>query len=73
MFDKYKPQGATFTLKSKVHKLSGGQQRMVSIIAALCLRKDANVLFLIISHCKIFPFINKIACFGMPDESGFYR
>lgn len=93
LFENYKPQGASFTLKSKIHKLSGGQQRMVSIIAALCLRKDANVfiideplnnldissivhisnllnririenpnaLFLIISHCKIFPFINKIA------------
>lgn len=68
---------------------------MVSIIAALCLRKESNVfiideplnnldissivhisnllnririenpnaLFLIISHCNIFPFINKIARF----------
>ena len=123
VFEKYKPQGATFTMKSKIHKLSGGQQRMVSIIAALCLRKESNVfiideplnnldissivhisnllnririenpnaLFLIISHCKIFPFINKIArfengrvfvsdekpvchaCFGMPDENGYYK
>ena len=123
VFEKYKPQGATFTMKSKIHKLSGGQQRMVSIIAALCLRKESNVfiideplnnldissivhisnllnrikienpnaLFLIISHCKIFPFINKIArfengrvfvsdekpvchaCFGVPDENGYYK
>lgn len=92
IFEKYKPEGASFDLKSKIHKLSGGQQRMVSIIAALCLRNNANVfivdeplnnldissivhisnllnririenpkaLFLIISHCKIFPFINKV-------------
>lgn len=123
VFENYKPQGATFNMKSKIHKLSGGQQRMVSIIAALCLRKESNVfiideplnnlditsivhisnllnrirtenpnaLFLIISHCKIFPFINKIArfengkvfvsdekpvchaCFGMPDENGYYK
>ena len=110
-------------MKSKIHKLSGGQQRMVTIIVLLCLRKEANIfiideplnnldissivhisnllnkiridnvdaLFLIISHCEIFPFINKVAhfengkvnitgekaichaCFGMPDENGFYH
>ena len=76
-----------------LNKLSGGQQRLVSIIASLCLRKDSKVfiideplnnldigaivhisnilnslrldnpnsLMIIVSHCKIFPFINKVA------------
>ena len=92
VFEKYRPEGANFSLKSKISKLSGGQQRMVSIIASLCMRKDAEVfildeplnnldigsvvhisnllnrirfenpqaLFLIVSHCKIFPFITRV-------------
>jgi len=93
VFYKYIPSEAKFSLKSKVNKLSGGQQRMVSIIASLCLRNDASLfiideplnnldintivhisnilntirlenpqaLMLIVSHCKIFPFISKVA------------
>lgn len=93
VFNKYIPSEAKFSLKSKVNKLSGGQQRMVSIIASLCLRNDASffiideplnnldintivhisnilntirlenpqALMLIVSHCKIFPFISKVA------------
>lgn len=121
-FKKYCPNGVSISLKSKINKLSGGQQRLVSIIASLCMRIDSDVfiideplnnldistivhisnllnkirierpeaLMIIISHCKIFPFINKVvridnqrisesneeivcnACFGKPDELGFY-
>ncbi len=78
--------------KQKVSKLSGGQQRMLSIFASLWFRKGApifiideplnnldmkNVIhvsnmlnrivrenkkaaFIIVSHCKIFPFINRV-------------
>jgi len=93
VFNKYIPAEANFTLKSKVNKLSGGQQRMMSIIASLCLRNDSSffiideplnnldintivhisnilntirlenprALMIIVSHCKIFPFISKVA------------
>lgn len=121
-FKKYVPSDSSLTLKKKVNKLSGGQQRLLSIIASICIRKDANVflideplnnldienvisisnalnrivkekpdaVFLLISHCKIFPFITKTvtmdngklyiadkkspcyACFGKPDELGYY-
>lgn len=81
-----------FDLKRKVNKLSGGQQRMLSIIASICLRKDASVflldeplnnldinnvvkisnilnkivqnkkdaVFIMVTHCKIFPFITDV-------------
>ena len=93
VFNAYVPSTASFTLKSKVNKLSGGQQRIVSILASLCIRKDAGIflideplnnldinsivlisnmlnkiqigrpeiLMIIISHCKIFPFVNTTA------------
>lgn len=85
----------TFNLKTKVDKLSGGQQRMLSIIATICLRSSSRVflideplnnldidsvakisnllnelvkdkndsVFIIVSHCKIFPFITKTVRF----------
>ena len=91
IFDKFKPENSKFTLKTKVSKLSGGQQRLLSIIASICIRsnsklfiideplnnldvntvvKVSNILnkiikenndamFIIVSHCKIFPFITK--------------
>ena len=52
---------------------------------------NPEALFIIVSHCKIFPFIKKIAtinngkveisenriicnaCFGVPNEKGFYE
>lgn len=111
-----------FDLKRKVNKLSGGQQRMLSIISSICIRKDADVfildeplnnldinnvvrisnilnkivhekkdsVFIMITHCKIFPFVTNVlrienntlvhegniaecyACFGKPDENGYY-
>lgn len=92
-FNTYLPSNAGFTLKSKISKLSGGQQRIVSIIASICLRRDSDVFFIdeplnnldmnavvqisnilnklrierpdivmvMVSHCKIFPFISKVA------------
>lgn len=92
-FNKYVPPETRITLKSKVNKLSGGQQRIVSIIASLCLRQESrlfiideplnnldinaivhisnmlnkiridnpNATLIIVSHCKIFPFISKVA------------
>ncbi len=122
MFEKYMPKEAKISIKNKVRKLSGGQQRLVSIIASICLRQDASVfiideplnnldmtnviqvsnllnqivrnnqeaIFIIVSHCKIFPFINKVlelkelslkwgtknvcnACFGIPNNEGYYE
>ncbi len=92
-FNKYIPKETGLTLRSKVNRLSGGQQRLISIVASLCLRKDSEVflideplnnldiktivhisniintirienpetIMVIISHCKIFPFITKVA------------
>ncbi|MBR5041077.1 MAG: ATP-binding cassette domain-containing protein [Clostridiales bacterium] len=121
-FTTYLPKNSGISLKSKIRKLSGGQQRIVSILGSLCLRKDAGIflvdeplnnldikaivtisnilnrihiekpdtLMIIISHCKIFPFVNTTAtiangkievsksgvvchaCFGEPDEKGYY-
>lgn len=91
VFNKFKPEDSKFTLKTKVSNLSGGQQRLLSIIASICIRsnsklfiideplnnldvntvvKVSNILnkiikenndaiFIIVSHCKIFPFITK--------------
>ena len=91
-FNKYCPKELNISLKTKLNRLSGGQQRLISIISSLCLRKNSRVfiideplnnldismivyisnllntirinnpnsLFIIISHCKIFPFINGI-------------
>lgn len=91
IFMKYKPIDSNFNLKTKVSKLSGGQQRLLSIIASICIRKESKLfiideplnnldvntvvkvsnilnsiikeneeaMFLIVSHCKIFPFITK--------------
>lgn len=82
----------SFWLKTKVNKLSGGQQRMLSIISFICLRMKSKVfiideplnnldinnvadisnllnslvrekndsVFIIVSHCKIFPFITNV-------------
>ena len=92
-FNEFIPAECNIKLKNKITKLSGGQQRLVSIFASLCLRKNSqlyiideplnnldittvkhinnvlnklrldnpNACFIIISHCKIFPFINKVA------------
>lgn len=92
LFEHYIPREANIKTSSKIKKLSGGQQRLVSIFASLCLKPDSplyiideplnnldigmvkhinNVInqlridhptaaFIIISHCKIFPFINKV-------------
>ncbi|MBR4341883.1 MAG: ATP-binding cassette domain-containing protein [Lachnospiraceae bacterium] len=91
-FNKYCPKELNISLKTKLNRLSGGQQRLISIITSLCLRKDSRAfiideplnnldismivyisnllntirienpksLFIVISHCKIFPFINKV-------------
>ena len=88
IFNEYADE-LNFGLKTKVNKLSGGQQRMLSIISSICIRekskifildeplnnldirnvaKISNILnkvvrskkdsvFLLITHCKIFPFI----------------
>ena len=92
-FNKFVPADSTLTLKKKVNKLSGGQQRLLSIISDICIRNSSNVflideplnnldienvinisnalnrivkekpdaVFLMVSHCKIFPFITSIA------------
>ena len=92
-FNAFIPAESNVKLKNKITKLSGGQQRLVSIFASLCLKENvplflideplnnldigtvkhiSNLLnklrienpdacFVIISHCKIFPFINKVA------------
>lgn len=92
IFNKYNPHDSKFSLKTKVSKLSGGQQRLLSIIASICIRKDSNLfiideplnnldvstvievsnllnriikekkeaIFIIVSHCKIFPFITRV-------------
>lgn len=91
IFKKYIPSYMNVKLNSRVNKLSGGQQRILSIIASICIRSQSqvflideplnnldisnvaaisnllntivkenkNAIFLIVSHCKIFPFINK--------------
>lgn len=91
IFEKYS-KNLSFGLKTKVNKLSGGQQRMLSIIASICLRNQSKVfiideplnnldinnvvdisnllnslarekndsVFLVVSHCKIFPFITDV-------------
>jgi len=93
VFKKFVPAGSSLTLKKKANKLSGGQQRLLSIISSICIRSDANVflideplnnldfenvinisnalnkiirekkdaVFIIVSHCKIFPFITSVA------------
>ena len=92
-FNKFVPADSALTLKKKVNKLSGGQQRLLSIISDICIRNSSNVflideplnnldienvinisdalnrivkekpdaVFLMVSHCKIFPFITNIA------------
>lgn len=92
IFYKYIPADSKISLKTKVSKLSGGQQRLLSIIANICIRADSKLfiideplnnldiqtvvkvsnllnniiknnndaIFIIVSHCKIFPFINKV-------------
>ena len=92
-FNKFVPADSALTLKKKVNKLSGGQQRLLSIISDICIRSSSNVflideplnnldienvinisnalnrivkekpdaVFLMVSHCKIFPFITSIA------------
>ena len=92
-FNKFVPADSALTLKKKVNKLSGGQQRLLSIISDVCIRSSSNVflideplnnldienvinisnalnrivkekpdaVFLMVSHCKIFPFITSIA------------
>jgi len=92
-FSKFVPADSALTLKKKVNKLSGGQQRLLSIISDICIRSNSNVflideplnnldienvinisnslnrivkenpdaVFLMVSHCKIFPFITNIA------------
>ena len=91
VFDEY-ADCLTFDLNSKVHKLSGGQQRMLSIISSICLMSDSKVyiideplnnldmnnvvkisnvlnklvrskkdsIVIMVTHCKIFPFITKV-------------
>ncbi|MGN1227104.1 MAG: ATP-binding cassette domain-containing protein [Christensenellales bacterium] len=81
-----------FGLKNKVNKLSGGQQRILSILASICIRKESKVfildeplnnldlknvvkisnilnkivksrvdaVFIIVTHCKIFPFVTDV-------------
>ena len=92
IFIKYKPIDSNFNFKTKVSKLSGGQQRLLSIISSICIRKESKLfiideplnnldvntvvkvsnilnsimkenkeaMFIIVSHCKIFPFITKV-------------
>lgn len=92
-FKKFVPENGGVTLKKGVNKLSGGQQRLLSIIANICLRRNSSVflideplnnldlenvinisnalnkivkekteaVFLMVSHCKIFPFITNVA------------
>ena len=92
-FSEFVPTDGTLTLKKKVNKLSGGQQRLLSIISDICLRRNSNVflideplnnldienvinisnalnrivkekpnaVFIMVSHCKIFPFITNTA------------
>ena len=91
-FYKYVTDEAKISLKSKIQKLSGGQKRLVSIIADICMfdnlsyylideplnnldvrtvrlisnlfnrlhRENPETVLVIVSHCRIFPFINKI-------------
>lgn len=90
VFEKY-AECLSFGLNSKVNKLSGGQQRMLSIISSICLignlhiylideplnnldmnnvvkisnilnklvRDNKEALVILVTHCKIFPFITK--------------
>ena len=92
IFNRYIPEGTKVTLKSKIQKLSGGQKRLISIIADICLfedldfyfideplnnldmktvrqisnllneihRENPNAIIVMVSHCKIFPFINRV-------------
>ncbi len=92
VFNRYIPEGTKVTLKSKMQKLSGGQKRLISIIADICLFEDLDYYFideplnnldmrtvrqisnllnqihlenpdaiiLMVSHCRIFPFINRV-------------
>ncbi|MGN0796483.1 MAG: ATP-binding cassette domain-containing protein [Christensenellales bacterium] len=92
-FNRYVPADSALTLKKKVNKLSGGQQRLLSIISNICIRSNSNIflideplnnldienvinisnalnrivkekpdaVFLMVSHCKIFPFITNLA------------
>lgn len=92
VFYDYVPEKASIKLNSKINKLSGGQQRLVSIVSSLCLRENAEIFIIdeplnnldintivfvsnilngirlskseaamiIVSHCKIFPFINRV-------------
>lgn len=115
IFNIYKPNDSNFNLRTKVSKLSGGQQRLLSIIASICIRssskffiideplnnldvntivkvsnilnkiikENSDAIFIIVSHCKIFPFItrrieiidnklvesNKIICHACYGES----
>lgn len=89
-FDRYVPSDSGIRLNSRVNKLSGGQQRLLSIFVSLCMNDSdlylideplnnldmsmvvyiSNLLnqlhidkpstsFVVVSHCKIFPFINR--------------
>lgn len=92
IFNRYIPEGTKISLKSKIQKLSGGQKRLISIIADICLFADMDFYFIdeplnnldmktvrqisnllnkihlenpgaiivMVSHCKIFPFINRV-------------
>ena len=92
IFNRYIPEETKVTLKSKIQKLSGGQKRLISIIADICLfedldfyfideplnnldmktvrqisnllneihRENPNAIIVMVSHCKIFPFINRV-------------
>ena len=46
IFNRYIPKGTKVTLKSKIQKLSGGQKRLISIVADICLFEDLDFYFI---------------------------
>ena len=92
LFARYIPAEAKITLKSRIQKLSGGQKRLVAIIADICMVEkldfffideplnnldmktvrlisnllnqihieNPNAVMVMVSHCRIFPFINRV-------------
>lgn len=46
LFTRYVPQGTKITLKSRIQKLSGGQKRLVAIIADICMFDKLEYFFI---------------------------
>ena len=88
-FNKFVPSDSALTMKKKVNKLSGGQQKLLSIVSDIFIRRNSNIflideplnnldienvinvsnalnqlvreksdaVFVLVSHCKVFPFV----------------